>query len=64
MTKEVLIVAVMCTESTQTQGITLKANKTEAASARCRGVLLQAQSPVSHAFIHTRQEETKKGAAS
>ncbi len=62
--KEELIVAVACKESTQTQGVTLKANKTEAESARCRAVLVQARSSVSHAFVRTRGEETKKGAAS
>ena len=51
--KEELIVAVACQESTQTQGFDLKANKTEAESARCRAVLLHARSSVSHAFGHT-----------
>jgi hypothetical protein len=37
--KEELIVAVACKESTQTQGVTLKANETEAKSARCRAAL-------------------------
>jgi len=38
--KEELIVAVACQESTQTQGITLKANETKAESAHCRAVLI------------------------
>ncbi len=36
---EELIVVVACQESSQTQGFTLKAKKTEAESARCRAVL-------------------------
>jgi len=59
--KEELIVTVACQESTRTQGITLKAEKTEAKSARCRGALHQARSSVSRAFIRTRREEMKKG---
>ena len=59
--KEELIVAVTCLESTRTQGITLKAEKTKAKSARCRGALHQARSSVSHAFVRTQREETKKG---
>jgi hypothetical protein len=53
-----------CQESTRTQGVTLKAEKTEAKSARCCGALHQARSSVSRAFVRTRREETKKGAAS
>ena len=59
--KEELIVVVACQKSTRTQGVTLKAEKTEAKSARCRGALHQARSSVSRAFVRTRQEETKKG---
>ena len=47
--KEELIVAVACKESTRTQGVTLKANKTKAESARCHAVLVQARSSVSAA---------------
>ena len=59
--KEELIAAVACQESTQTQGVTLKAEKTEAKSARCRGALHQGRSSVSRAFVRMRHEETKKG---
>jgi len=62
--KEELIVAVACQEGTRTQGVTLKANKTEAESARSHAVLIQARSSVFRAFVRPRQEETKKGAAS
>jgi hypothetical protein len=51
--KEELIVVVACQESTQTQGFTLKAKKTEAESARYRAVLLHAWSSVSRAFVRT-----------
>ncbi len=51
--KEELIVAVACKESIRTQGDTLKANKTEAESARCRAVLVQVRSSVSRAFVRT-----------
>ncbi len=51
--KEELIVVVASQESTQTQGFTLKAKKTEAESARCRAVLNQARSSVSCAFVRT-----------
>jgi hypothetical protein len=62
--KEELIVAVACQESTRTQGVTLKAKKTKAEPARCLAVLDQgARSSVSHAFVRTQQEETKKGGA-
>jgi len=59
--KEELIIAVACQESTRTQGVTLKAKKTEAKSARCCGALHQARSSISRAFIRARREETKKG---
>ena len=49
--KEELIDAVLCQESTQTQGVTVKAEKTEAKSARCRGALHQGRSSVSRAFV-------------
>jgi hypothetical protein len=55
---------VACQESTQTEDFALKAKKTEVEPARCRAVLNQARSSISHAFVHTQQEETKKGAAS
>jgi hypothetical protein len=43
--EEELIVAVACQEGTRTQeGVTLKAEKTEAKSARCRGAIQQARS--------------------
>ena len=53
--EEELIVAVACQESTRTQeeGVTLKAEKTEAKSARCRGAIQQARSSVSRAFVRT-----------
>ena len=59
--KEESIVAVACQESTRTQGVTLKAKKTEAKSARCCSALHQAWSSVSRAFIRTQREEMKKG---
>ena len=62
--KEKVLNAIACHESTQTEDFTLKAKKTEAESARCHAVLVQARSSVSRAFVHTRREETKKGAAS
>jgi hypothetical protein len=62
--KEEVLNAVACQESTQTEDFTLKAKKTKAEPARCRAVLDQARSSVSHAFVRTRREETKKGAAS
>jgi hypothetical protein len=49
--EEELIVAVACQESTQTQGVTLKANETKTKSARCRAVLICARSSVSCAFV-------------
>ena len=51
--KEELIVAVACQESTRAQGVTLKAKRdlTETKSARCRGALRHAWSPVSRAFV-------------
>ena len=61
--KEELIVAVACQESTRAQGVNLKAEKTEAKSARCCGAPHHARSSVSLAFVRSRQEETKKGAA-
>jgi hypothetical protein len=60
--KEELIVAVTCQESTRAQGVTLKAERTETKSARCRGALRHAWSSVSRAFVQSRREETKKGA--
>ncbi len=51
--KEELIIVVACKESIRTQVVTLKANKTEAESAHCRAVLVQARSSVSHAFVRT-----------
>jgi hypothetical protein len=60
--EEESIVAVACQEGTRTQeGVTLKAEKTEAKSARCRGAIQQARSSVSRAFVRTRQGEAKKG---
>jgi hypothetical protein len=61
--KEELIVAVACQESTQTQGVTLKANKTKTESAPCRAVLICTRSSVSRAFVVKRREERKKGGA-
>jgi hypothetical protein len=62
--KEEVLNAVACQESTQTEDFALKAKKTKAEPARCRTVLYQARSSVSRAFVRTRREETKKGAAS
>jgi len=63
--KEEVLNTVACQKSTRTEDFTLKAKKTEAEPARCRAVLDQgARSSVSHAFVRTQQEETKKGAAS
>ena len=62
--KEEVLNAVACQESTRTEDFTLKAKKTKAEPARCPAVLDQARSSVSRAFVHTRREETKKGAAS
>ncbi len=62
--KEEVLNKVACQESTRTEDFALKAKKTKAKSARCRAVLDQARSSVSPAFVHTGQEETKKGAAS
>jgi hypothetical protein len=47
--KEELIVAVACQESTRAQGITLKAERTETKSARCRGAQRHTRSSVSRA---------------
>ena len=44
--KEELIVAVACQESTRAQGVTLKAERTEAKSAHCRGAPHHARSSV------------------
>ncbi len=52
--KEEILNAVACQESTRTKDFTLKAKKTEAESACCRAVLVQARSSVSRAFVHTR----------
>ena len=66
--KRGLIVMVACQECTQTQGIALKAPKTKAEIVHCphktcggAGHPPQAQS-ISHAFIHSGQEEMKKQA--
>ena len=44
--QEELIVAVACQESTRAQGVTLKAERTEAKSAHCRGAPHHARSSV------------------
>jgi len=62
--KEEVLNAVACQESTRTEDFALKAKKTEAEPARRRAVLDQAWSSISCAFVCTRREKTKKGAAS
>ena len=62
--KEEVLNAVACQDSTRTEDFALKAKKTKAEPARCRAVLDQARSSISRAFVRTRREETKKGAAS
>ena len=57
--EEEMIAAVACQESTQTQGIILKANETKTESARCHTVLIRARSSVSHAFVMKQRVETK-----
>jgi hypothetical protein len=64
MAKEEVLDMVTCQESTRTEDFTLKVKKTKAEPAGCRTVLDQgARSSVSHAFVRTRQVETKKGGA-
>ncbi len=59
---EELTVAVACPESTRhAQGVTLEAERTKAKSARCCGAPHRARFSVSHAFVLSRQEETKTG---
>ena len=50
---EELIVAVACQCTRRAQGVTLKAKRdlSETKSARCRGALRHARSPVSRAFV-------------